>query len=80
MVDAVKLTRSMTIDTVEGKMRGNPGDYLITDKSGEQYIFSGPEFEKNYDKVKLNVDVKTIARKAFRKIKRTTKHLVDKNK
>lgn len=51
VVDAVRLTRPMTVHTLEGDMRGNPGDWLITGVEGEQYICKDSVFRKTYDRV-----------------------------
>lgn len=69
IVEAVKLTRSITIDTSNGTMKGLPGDYLITDKNGEQYPLDRDTFEAEYEKMKVQIDLKDIFIKPFRILK-----------
>ncbi len=69
IVEAVKLTRSITIETSKGTMKGHPGDYLITDKNGEQYPCDRDQFEAEYELVKGQIDIKEIVRKSLRLIK-----------
>jgi hypothetical protein len=69
IVEAVKLKRSITIETSNGTMKGLPGDYLITDKNGEQYPCDRDRFETEYELVKGQIDLKEIVRKSFRLIK-----------
>jgi hypothetical protein len=75
IVEAVKLTRSITIETSKGTMKGLPGDYLITDKNGEQYPYDRDQFEAEYELVKGQITLKEIVPKSFgflkRKIKKT---------
>lgn len=47
IVEAVKLKRSITIETSTGTMKGLPGDYLITDKNGEQYPYDRDDLRPN---------------------------------
>ncbi|MBU9711776.1 PGDYG domain-containing protein [Evansella tamaricis] len=76
VVEAVKITRPMTIDTVEGAMTGNPGDYLITDSNGEQYPCPASEFDKVYEPMSPRFDVKTFLVKSYRKVKRKSKEII----
>ncbi|WP_180271273.1 hypothetical protein [Fredinandcohnia onubensis] len=69
IVEAVKLTRSITIETSNGSMKGLPGDYLITDKDGEQYPCDRDQFEAEYEPVKGKMDIMGIVRKSFRLLK-----------
>ncbi|UOE92473.1 MULTISPECIES: hypothetical protein [Bacillaceae] len=73
VVEAVKITRTITITTSEGKMVGNPGDYLITDQNGEQYPLDAHTFEDMYEKIKDSSDVKGFFRKALSKLKQSVK-------
>jgi hypothetical protein len=68
-VEAFKLTRSITIETSNGTMKGLPGDYLITDKNGEQYPYDRDQFEAEYELVKGQIDLKEFFQKPFRIIK-----------
>ena len=49
VVEAVRLTRQVTIHTLEGDMIGNPGDWLITGVNGEQYPCKDDIFQKTYE-------------------------------
>lgn len=69
IVEAVKLTRSITIETSNGTMKGLPGDYLITDDNGEQYPCDRDQFETEYELVKGQIDLKEFFQKSSRFIK-----------
>ncbi len=73
IVDAVKLTRPITIETSKGTMKGLPGDYLITDKNGEQYPYDRDQFEGEYELVKGKIALKESVLKSFRILKRKIK-------
>jgi hypothetical protein len=51
IIDAVRITRQITIETLEGIMLGNVGDWLITGVNGEQYPCKDDVFQKTYDPV-----------------------------
>ncbi|WP_456270938.1 hypothetical protein [Bacillus sp. AK031] len=68
-VEAVKLTRSITIETANGTMKGLPGDYLITDKTGEQYPCDRDQFEAEYELVKGQIALTEIFQRSFRFVK-----------
>lgn len=51
IIEAVKITRPITIDTLEGSMVGNVGDWLITGVNGEQYPCKNDVFQKTYESV-----------------------------
>ncbi|WP_205677326.1 hypothetical protein [Aquibacillus halophilus] len=69
VVEALKLSKSITIETSDGTMKGLPGDYLITDKNGEQYLCDRDQFETEYELVKGQIDLKEFFQKSFRLIK-----------
>ncbi|MCT2536460.1 PGDYG domain-containing protein [Aquibacillus koreensis] len=69
VVEALKLTRSITIETSDGTKKGLPGDYLITDKNGEQYLCERDTFEADFELVKGQIDLKEMIQKSFRIIK-----------
>ncbi|WP_421383696.1 hypothetical protein ACOJQI_03720 [Bacillus salacetis] len=69
VVEAVKLTRSITIETSNGTMKGLPGDYLITDKDGEHYPCDRDQFEAEYELVKGQMYFKEMLLKSFRLMK-----------
>jgi len=49
IIDAVQLTESITIETLEGTMVGNVGDWLITGVNGEKYPCKDDIFQKSYE-------------------------------
>lgn len=49
IVDAYQTDQEMYIDTLEGKMRAAPGDWIITGVDGEQYPCKPEIFKKTYD-------------------------------
>lgn len=51
VIEAVQLTRRVVIQTLEGEMVGNIGDWLITGVNGEQYPCKPDIFEKTYEPV-----------------------------
>ena len=51
IIDAVQLTERIEIDTLEGIMIGNPGDWLITGVKGEQYPCKDDIFRMTYEPV-----------------------------
>ncbi|MGM0901050.1 hypothetical protein [Mesobacillus maritimus] len=65
IVEAVKLTRSITVETSNGTMKGLPGDYLITDENGEQYPCDRDQFEADYELVKGQIHLKELFQKSF---------------
>ena len=73
VVEAVKITSPITIDTLEGKLNGKAGDYLITQADGAQYPCNAETFEKTYEPVKTYIDVKTLMFKVLRKVKHKLK-------
>ncbi|WP_180320574.1 hypothetical protein [Alkalihalobacterium alkalinitrilicum] len=74
-VEAVKITRTITIETSEGAVKGLPGDYLITEANGDQYPIRADIFEATYERVKTHKDVKMFMKKVFRKMKRKSKDI-----
>lgn len=79
IVDAVKITRPITIETSKGTMKGNPGDYLITDKNGEQYPYDAETFHATFEPMNL-VNVKAFMGKSWRKLKQKIKENEPKKK
>ncbi len=47
-VEAVKLTRRITVHTSEGDMVGEPGDWLVTEPDGRQYPVKDDAFQRDY--------------------------------
>ena len=58
-IEAVQLTDETVVSTLEGKMLGHVGDWLITGVRGEQYPCSPDVFNRTYEHV---------AGKRFRKL------------
>jgi len=56
IIEAVRISRPMTVETLEGVMRGEPGDYLITGVAGEQYFCKPDIFEATYEITNENGD------------------------
>lgn len=50
-IEATRLFRTMTVETLEGIMNGNPGDWLITGIKGEQYFCKNDIFLETYSPV-----------------------------
>lgn len=51
VVEAYQTQKEMIIHTLEGDMKANPGDYIITGVNGEQYPCKPDIFEKTYELV-----------------------------
>jgi hypothetical protein len=49
VIEAVQITRPMTVETLEGVMRGEPTDWLITGVKGEQYFCKNDIFLRTYE-------------------------------
>jgi hypothetical protein len=49
VIDAVQITAEQFVDTLEGRMRGNPGDWLVTGVEGEQYFVAQSIFPKTFE-------------------------------
>ena len=45
----VNLPEGFSVETLEGKMSGNPGDWLIIGVNGERYPCKDEIFRKTYD-------------------------------
>lgn len=51
IIEAYQTDVEVTIDTLEGKMKASPGDWIITGINGEQYPCKPDVFEKTYELV-----------------------------
>ena len=66
VVEAVQLTETAIVKTLEGDIEDNSGDWLITGVTGEQYPCSDDTFAKSYEHIggnsyrKLPVTVEAI--------------------
>lgn len=49
MVEAIEMHEGFTVETLEGVMTGNAGDFLITGVNGEHYPCKPDIFHKTYD-------------------------------
>lgn len=50
-IEAWQTFEELYIDTLEGRMRASPGDWIITGVNGEQYPCKPDIFEKSYEPV-----------------------------
>ena len=65
IIDAIQMTREFTIDTLEGYVKGDAGDYLITGIEGEQYPCRERIFHQTYERVeKSDEAVQSIVSKS----------------
>jgi hypothetical protein len=51
VIEATRVTRRTIIDTLEGRMFANIGDWLITGVNNEQYPCKDDIFRKTYESV-----------------------------
>lgn len=51
IIEAYQTTTPVTIQTLEGLMKAEAGDWIITGVAGEQYPCKPEIFEKTYEKV-----------------------------
>ncbi len=51
IIEAYQTDKEMTIHTLEGDMKADIGDYIITGVNGEQYPCKPDIFEKTYEPV-----------------------------
>ncbi len=51
VIHAKKITKEMTVTTLEGTMTGNPGDWLIIGIKGEEYFCKDDIFRETYEVV-----------------------------
>lgn len=55
IIEAIRISKKMTVETLEGVMTGNPGDWLITGVNGEQYFCKDDIFHKTYEPVEKDL-------------------------
>jgi hypothetical protein len=48
-IDAERIMTPFVVNTLEGQMRGNPGDWLVTGVRGEQYPIKHEILLETYD-------------------------------
>jgi hypothetical protein len=51
IVHALQINDDFEVSTMEGKLRGKPGDYLMFGVNGEKYPCAKEVFEKTYDRI-----------------------------
>jgi hypothetical protein len=51
VIEAVQTQEEVIIETLEGNMKANPGDWIITGVNGERYPCKPDIFEKTYELV-----------------------------
>ncbi len=49
VIKCCQINEEFEVETLEGTMRGNPGDYLMIGVNGEMYPCAKDIFEKTYD-------------------------------
>ena len=49
VVEAYQTNKEMIIHTLEGNLKADPGDYIITGVNGEKYPCKPEIFEKTYE-------------------------------
>ena len=60
VVEAYQTHKEMIIHTLEGDMKANVGDYIITGVKGEKYPCKPDIFEQTYEEVKDGNNVEPI--------------------
>ena len=69
VVEAYQTDKEIIIHTLEGDMKANVGDYIITGVNGEQYPCKPDIFEKTYEEVEEEkIDICDIVYTEFLKI------------
>ncbi|MCZ4319775.1 hypothetical protein O4H26_12325 [Aequorivita viscosa] len=51
-VKCVQIYEAFEVETLEGTMKGKPGDWLMVGVNGEKYVCDAAIFIKSYDLVK----------------------------
>ena len=51
IIEAYKTNEELMIQTLEGKMKASPGDWIITGVHGEKYPCKPDIFEKTYEPI-----------------------------
>lgn len=49
VIDAFQITKEESVDTLEGTMTGNAGDWKITGVDGEKYYVAKDIFRRTYE-------------------------------
>lgn len=53
-VGAIRMYSSFRVDTIDGQMRGEPGDYLMRGVRGELYPCKGDIFQETYEEASVD--------------------------
>jgi hypothetical protein len=48
-IRCIRIEEAFEVETLEGKMKGQPGDWLVIGVSGEMYPIARDIFKKTYD-------------------------------
>lgn len=48
-VRCIQIDETFEVETLEGKMKGQPGDWLVVGVNGEMYPIAKEIFQKTYD-------------------------------
>lgn len=48
-IRCVQINEAFEVETLEGKMKGQPGDWLVVGVNGEMYPIAKDIFKKTYD-------------------------------
>jgi len=51
-IECIQIDEPFEVETLEGKMKGKKGDWLVVGVNGEMYPISDEIFKKTYDIVK----------------------------
>ncbi|MAP55332.1 PGDYG domain-containing protein [Altibacter sp.] len=52
VIECLQIAEAFQVETMEGTMRGKPGDWLMKGVNGELYVCDHAIFEKTYDLIK----------------------------
>jgi len=53
IIKAIKMSTPFYVDTLEGRVKGRPGDYLLIGTAGERYPCRSDIFENSYSIVNI---------------------------
>ncbi|MCE7790864.1 hypothetical protein K8O68_00330 [Salipaludibacillus sp. CUR1] len=76
VVEAVKITRPISIETEGNTVKGHTGDYLITESDGQQYPCNAQLFEEEFEPVKDRFNFKETVYKSLRMVKRKSREIL----
>lgn len=79
VVEAVKITTAIKVETEHGTLEGNPGDFLVTEQNGRQYPVTAESFHKTYEPVSGSFNATQFVKKVLRKIKYKVKEIAAKS-